>query len=40
MTVESFLFRYDRLQELYGISRQHVFGEFHILLAGAATKLY
>jgi len=38
MTEESFLFRVDRLQELYGLSRQQVFREFHILLEGAATK--
>jgi len=38
MTFESFLFRVDRLQELYG--RQQVFREFHLLLAGAATKWY
>jgi len=40
MTVESFLFRVDRLQELYDLSRQQVFREFHLLLAGAATKWY
>jgi len=40
MTVESFLFRVDRLQELFDLSRQQVFREFHLLLAGAATKLY
>jgi len=40
MTVESFLFRVDRLQELYDLSRQQVFCEFHLLLAGAATKWY
>jgi len=38
--VESFLFRVDRLQELYDLSRQQVFHEFHLLLAGAATKWY
>jgi len=32
MTVESFLFCVDRLQELYGLSRHEVFREFHILL--------
>jgi len=37
MTVESFLFRVDGLQELYDLSRQQVFREFHLLLAGAAT---
>jgi len=35
MTVYSFLFHVDRLQELFGLSR-----EFHILLASAATKRY
>jgi len=40
MTVESFLFRADRLQELYDLSRQQVFHEFHLLLTGAATKWY
>jgi len=40
MTVESFLYRVDRLQELYDLSRQQVFREFHLLLAGAATKWY
>jgi len=40
MTVESFLFRVDRLKELYGPSRQQVFREFHLLLEGAATKWY
>jgi len=40
MTVESFLFRVDRLQELYGLSRQQVFRDFHLLLEGAATKWY
>jgi len=40
MTVESFLFRVDRLQELYDLSRQQVFCEFHLLLAAAATKWY
>jgi len=40
MTVESFLFHVDRLQELYDLSRQQVFREFHLLLAGAATKWY
>jgi len=40
MIVESFLFRVDRLQELYDLSRQQVFREFHLLLAGAATKWY
>jgi len=40
MTVESFLFRFDRLQELYGLGHQEVFREFHILLTGAATKWY
>jgi len=39
-TVESFLFRVDRLQELHDLSRQQVFREFHLLLAGAATKWY
>jgi len=38
MTVESFLYSVDRLQELYDLSRQQVFHEFHLLLAGAATK--
>jgi len=32
MTVASFLFRVDRLQELYNLS--------HLLLAGAANKWY
>jgi len=40
MTVVSFLFRVDRLQELYDLSRQQVFREIHLLLAGAATKWY
>jgi len=40
MTIESFLFRVDRLQELYDLSRQQVLREFHLLLAGAATKWY
>jgi len=40
MTVESFPFRVDRLQELYDLSCQQVFREFHLLLAGAATKWY
>jgi len=40
VTVESFLFRVDRLQELYDLSHQQVFREFHLLLAGAAKKLY
>jgi len=40
MTVESFLFCVDRLQELYGLSRHEVFREFHILLTGAANKWY
>jgi len=35
-TVESFLFRVDRLQELYDLSRQQVFRVFFLLLAGAA----
>jgi len=38
--VESSLFRVYRLQELYDLSRQQVFREFHLLLAGAATKWY
>jgi len=33
LTVESFLFRVDRLQELYDLSRQQAFREFHLLLA-------
>jgi len=40
MTVESFLFHANRLHELYDLSRQQVFREFHLLLAGAATKWY
>jgi len=40
MTIESFLFCVDRLQKLHGLSRQQVFREFHILLAGAATNWY
>jgi len=40
MTVESFLFRVDRLHELYDLSRQQVFREFRLLLAGVATKWY
>jgi len=39
MTVESFLFRVDRLQEFYDLTRQQVFREFHLLLEGAATKI-
>jgi len=38
MTVESFLFRVDRLQELYDLSRQQAFRKIHLLLTGAATK--
>jgi len=30
----------ERLQEFYDLSRQQVFHEFHLLLAGAATKWY
>ncbi|XP_050745818.1 uncharacterized protein LOC127011782 [Drosophila biarmipes] len=40
MTVGSFLFRVDRLQELYDLNPQQVFREFHLLLTGAATKWY
>jgi len=40
MTVESFLFCVDPLQKFCGLSRQEVFREFHIILAGAATKWY
>jgi len=40
LTVERFLFRVDRLQELYDLSHQQAFREFHLLLAGEATKWY
>jgi len=40
MTVKSFLFRVDRLEEFYDLSRQQVFREIHLLLASAATKWY
>ncbi|KAH8351722.1 hypothetical protein KR084_005477 [Drosophila pseudotakahashii] len=40
MTVESFLFRVERLQVLYRIEPIQVFREFHSLLVGAASKWY
>ncbi|XP_037929927.1 uncharacterized protein LOC119664528 [Teleopsis dalmanni] len=40
MTVESFLFRVERMREQYGVSYQQLFTEFHCLLSGDALKWF
>lgn len=40
ITVESFLFRVERMREQYGISHYQLFTDFHCLVTGNALKWY